>query len=382
MAYASSNFKPASRSLTEKLWRVQWLVLVLIAVVASVGVSALYSVAGGSFEPWAEQHALRVAIGLAVVIVIALVPLRLWLGLAYPAYLVALGLLALVPVIGVVQMGARRWLGAGGLQIQPAEIMKVALVLALARYYQWLAPERTSRPIWVAVPLLLIAAPAALVLRQPDLGTAILLVATGLTLMYLASVHWSYFVAGVAAIAGLAPILRTFLHDYQLRRILTFLDPERDSLGAGYHILQSKIALGSGGLNGKGFMAGTQSKLNFLPEKHTDFIFTMFAEEMGFAGSVTLLALYGVLIGLLFSMAFSVRNQFSRLLIAGSAVVLSLYVAINIAMVTGLVPVVGVPLPLVSYGGTSMSTLLIAIGLAMSAYVHRGEPMRREDLRW
>lgn len=382
MGYATTALKPASRSLTEKLWRVQWLVLLLVALIASVGVSALYSVAGGSFEPWAEQHALRVAVGLAVVIVIAMVPLRIWLGLAYPAYAGALALLLLVPLFGVMQMGARRWLGVGGLQMQPSEIMKVALVLALARYYQWLAPTRTSRPFWVAVPLMLIALPAALVLKQPDLGTSILLVATGLALMFLAGVHWTYFAAGVAGIAGLAPLLRHVLHDYQWRRIQTFLDPERDPLGAGYHILQSKIALGSGGLNGKGFMAGTQSKLNFLPEKHTDFIFTMFAEEMGFAGSVTLLAFYGVLIGLLFSMSFSVRNQFSRLLIAGSAVVLSIYVAINIAMVTGLVPVVGVPLPLVSYGGTSMSTLLIAIGLAMSAYVHRGEPMRREDLRW
>ena len=382
MTYAPTRLRPVSRSLTEKLWRVQWLLLLVIAVVASVGVASLYSVAGGSFEPWAEQHALRVAVGLAIVIMMALVPLRVWLGLAYPAYVAALGLLALVPVIGVVQMGARRWLSAGGLQIQPAEIMKVALVLALARYYHWLAPERVSRPLWVAIPLLLIALPAALVLKQPDLGTAILLAAAGLSLMFLAGVHWAYFAAGIASVVGMAPLLRHVLHDYQLRRIQTFLDPDRDPLGAGYHILQSKIALGSGGLNGKGFMAGTQSKLNFLPEKHTDFIFTMFAEEMGFAGSVTLLSLYGVLIGLLFSMAFAVRNQFSRLLVAGAAVVLSIYVAINIAMVTGLVPVVGVPLPLVSYGGTSMSTLLIAVGLAMCAYVHRGEPMRREDLRW
>ncbi len=367
-------------TLTEKLWRVQWLVLALIVLIGSVGVSALYSVAGGSFEPWAEQHALRIAVGLAAVIALSLVPVRFVLGMAYPVYFLALALLAAVPVIGIVQMGARRWIGAGGLQLQPAEIMKIAVVLALARYYQWLAPERVSRPMWVAIPLVLIAMPVAFVLKQPDLGTAILIALLGLGLMFLAGVHWAYFAGGVASVAALAPILWSYLHDYQKKRVQTFLDPDRDPLGAGYHILQSKIALGSGGLNGKGFMSGTQSQLNFLPEKHTDFIFTMFAEEMGFTGSLTLLVLYGVLIALLFAMALGARNQFSRLVIAGSSVTLAIYVAINIAMVTGLAPVVGVPLPLVSYGGTAMTTLMIAIGIAMSAHVHRSEALRRGDL--
>jgi rod shape determining protein RodA len=376
-----ADIRLTPHTLTEKLWRINWLVPVLLVLIASVGVSALYSVAGGSFEPWAEQHALRVAVGLAVVIALSLVPVRFILGVAYPAYFAALGLLAAVPLIGIVQMGARRWLGAGGVQVQPAEIMKIALVLALARYYQWLAPARVSRPLWVALPVLLIAVPVGLILKQPDLGTAILIALVGLALMFLAGVHWSYFVGGAASVAALAPILWRFLHDYQKKRIQTFLDPDRDPLGAGYHILQSKIALGSGGVNGKGFMAGTQSQLNFLPEKHTDFIFTMFAEEMGFAGSMTLLALYGILISLLISMALSARNQFSRLAISGAAVTLAIYVGINIAMVTGLAPVVGVPLPLVSYGGTAMTTLLIAIGLAMSAYVHRSEPLRRDDIR-
>jgi rod shape determining protein RodA len=375
-----SDMRTGPQTLTEKLWRVQWLVLVLIVLIASVGVSALYSVAGGSFEPWAEQHALRVAIGLAVVIAVSLVPVRFVLGAAYPAYIAALALLSAVPVLGIVQMGARRWIGVGGFQIQPAEIMKIALVLALARYYQWLAPERVSRPLWVLLPLVLIAMPVAFILKQPDLGTAILIALLGLGLMFLAGVHWGYFAGGAASVGALAPILWPFLHDYQKKRIQTFLDPDKDPLGAGYHILQSKIALGSGGVNGKGFMSGTQSQLNFLPEKHTDFIFTMFAEEMGFSGSMTLLALYGVLIGLIFSMALTARNQFSRLAIAGAGVTMAIYVAINIAMVTGLAPVVGVPLPLVSYGGTAITTLLIAIGIAMSAHVHRTEPLRRGDI--
>jgi rod shape determining protein RodA len=379
MAFAP-HFTPAPRSLAEKLWRVQWLVLVLMAAIASIGVAALYSVAGGSFEPWAERHALRAALGLAAVLVLAMVPLRVWLGAAYPLYIAAFALLALVPIIGVLQMGARRWLSFGGFQFQPAEIMKIALIVALARYYQWLPPERVSRPLWVALPLLMIAAPTALVLKQPDLGTAVLFAVVGLALMCLAGVHWGYFIAGAASVAALLPLLWTHLHDYQRRRVLTFIDPEKDPLGAGYHILQSKIALGSGGLNGKGFMAGTQSQLDFLPEKHTDFIFTMFAEEMGFAGSAVLILLYAGLFAALMAMALRVRNQFSRLLISGSALVLAVYVVVNVAMVTGLMPVVGVPLPLVSYGGTAMATLMVAVGLAMCAYVHRGETLRREDM--
>ncbi len=374
------RFDPAPRTLADKLWRVHWLVLLMMALIASIGVVALYSIAGGSFEPWAEKHALRAALGLGLVLLLAMMPMRLWLAAAYPVYVVAFAFLAFVPVFGVLQMGARRWLSLGGMQFQPAEIMKIALIVALARYYQWLSSERVSRPLWVLIPLLMIAAPTALVLKQPDLGTAVLFATVGLALMYLAGVNWSYFAGGTAALAALLPIIWDRLHAYQRQRVLTFLDPEKDPLGAGYHILQSKIALGSGGLNGKGFMAGTQSQLDFLPEKHTDFIFTMFAEEMGFAGSAVLIALYAILFGLLFSMAFRVRNQFSRLLISGAALVLAVYVVVNIAMVTGLMPVVGVPLPLVSYGGTSMTTLMVAVGLAMCAYVHRGEHLRREDM--
>ncbi len=379
MSYVvSSGVMP--RTLSEKLWRIHWPVLLVAATIGSVGVAALYSTAGGSFEPWAERHALRVAIGLGMLIAVALTPLRIWLGLAYPTYVVALVLLAAVPIVGIEQLGARRWLGTASLSFQPSEIMKVALVAALARYYQWLPLERVSRPQWVVLPLLAIAIPVALTLKQPDLGTAMLFALLGLALLFLAGVNFFYFLGGAALVGGLAPFIWNYLHDYQKRRVLTFLDPDRDPLGAGYHITQSKIALGSGGVNGKGFMFGTQSKLNFLPEKHTDFIFTMLAEETGFVGALGLIGLYGLLLFLIVSMALSVRNQFSRLLIAGAALVIGIYVAINIGMVTGLLPVVGVPLPLVSYGGTSMLTAVFLLGLAMSAYVHRGEPMRRSDL--
>jgi rod shape determining protein RodA len=307
---------------------------------------------------------------------VALTPLRWWLNLAVPAYVIALAMLALVLLIGTEALGARRWLSIAGTTFQPAELMKVALVLMLARYYQWLGAEKVSRPQWVVLPLVLIAMPVALTLKQPDLGTAVLFAVVGLSLMFLAGVNVLYFVAGAMAAFSMAPLVWSRLHDYQKRRVEIFLDPEKDPLGAGYHITQSKIALGSGGLSGKGFMQGTQSQLNFLPEKHTDFIFTTFAEEWGFTGAIGLLGIY-VLLGLLVLwMAFSCRNQFGRLVTAGAGLIMFVYAFINIAMVMGVVPVVGVPLPLVSYGGTSMTTIMFAMAIAMCAYVNRALGLR------
>jgi rod shape determining protein RodA len=368
------------RSIAQKLMSVHWPVLIVTCIIAGIGIGSLYSVAGGQFNPWAERHALRFVIGLAMVMAIAVVGLRFWMGLAYPVYVLALGLLALVPLIGVDVLGARRWIGLAGIQFQPSELMKVALVLMLARYYQWLPGHLVSRPKWVLLPLLAILAPVVLTLKQPDLGTAVLFAAVGLALMFLAGVSSLYFIGGALAVGAAYPLIKSRLHDYQLRRIEIFLDPDKDPLGAGYHITQSKIALGSGGFAGKGYMQGTQSQLNFLPEKHTDFIFTMFGEEWGFVGVVWLLVFYGVLLMLILSMAFSCRNQFGRLLIAGAALVIFIYAFINMAMVTGLVPVVGVPLPLVSYGGTSMTTIMFGLGLAMCGFVHRNTTIRRQDL--
>ena len=367
-------------TVAEKIWRVNWLLLLLICALSAVGVAALYSVAGGSFQPWSEKHALRAVAGIGLILVVSVVPLRFWLGMAYPVYGLALALLVAVFFIGTESMGAKRWIGVGGFTFQPSELMKVALVVALARYYQGLATLKVSRPFWVLIPLLGIAAPVVLVLKQPDLGTAVLFAAVGLGIMFLAGVNILYFLAGASGAVAIAPIIWANMRDYQKSRILTFLDPDRDPLGAGYHITQSKIALGSGGLSGKGFMQGTQSQLNFLPEKHTDFIFTMFAEEMGFIGSVSLLALYGALFFVLFSMAYRCRNQFSRLLVGGASIGIFIYLFINVAMVAGLVPVVGVPLPLVSYGGTSMITMMMGLGLAMCGFVHRRERLRREDM--
>lgn len=364
----------------QKLWRVSWPLLIVTALLATVGIATLYSVSGGAMRPWAEQHGLRFLIGIGGILCMAMVPPRVWMTLANPVYALALALLALVPVMGVEALGAKRWIAIAGASFQPSEVMKVGLVLALARYYQWLAPERVSRPEWVAVALALIALPVAFTLRQPDLGSAVLFSVVGLGLMYLAGVSIFYFLAGGAGFAAAAPFVWTQLHDYQRRRIEIFLNPDSDPLGAGYHITQSKIALGSGGLYGKGYMQGTQSQLDFVPEKHTDFIFTMFSEEWGFVGAMGLLALYGVLLILLVRMALRVESRFGQLAIAGSALTVFMYVFINIAMVAGLVPVVGVPLPLVSYGGTAMITIMAGLGLAMSASVHAREAPKRGAL--
>ncbi len=361
----------------QKLMRVPWLVVVVMAAIVAIGLASLYSVAGGSFSPWAERHVVRFLAGVGVMLVIAVVPRGVWLALANPAYAVSLVLVGAVLLIGTEGGGARRWLSLGGVTFQPSELMKLALILALARYYQWAGPGRVSHPLWMIAPIVLILAPVGLTLMQPDLGTAILLSAIGLAVMFLAGVHFLYFIGGAAGVAVALPYVWSMLHPYQRKRLEVFFNPETDPLGAGYHIAQSKIALGAGGLGGRGFMQGTQSQLDFLPEKRTDFIFTMFAEEWGFLGSVVLIGLFAALTMMLLVMAARCAAPFSRLVIAGTAVMIFIYTFINVAMVSGLVPVVGVPLPLVSYGGTSMLTILLAVGLSMCAYVHRGQGMPR-----
>lgn len=378
----SAMFHPAPpRIALRKLASVNWLLLAAVSALAGAGVATLYSAAGGSFHPWAEQHAVRYLAALALVLVMAMVPLRVWMHAAYPAYAAGLLLLALVPFIGVEALGAKRWLAAGSFSFQPSEIVKVALVGALARYYHQLPSRYVSWPRYVAVPLILIALPVALTLKQPDLGTAILLSLAGLALMFLAGVSPLYFAAGGAVALASLPLALKSLHGYQLKRLEIFLDPGKDPLGAGYHIAQSKIALAAGGLNGQGYMLGTQSRLQFLPESHTDFILAMLGEEWGFTGTAGLLALFALVIALSIIMALRVGSKFGRLLVAGFALLLFVYAAINTAMVTGMAPVVGVPLPLVSYGGTSMLTLMVSLGLAMSANVHARERLRPDDFR-
>jgi rod shape determining protein RodA len=276
-------------------------------------------------------------------------------------------------------MGAQRWIDLRFFQLQPSEVMKIALVLALARYFHTLNFEDIGRIGYLVVPVLMVVAPVMLILRQPDLGTAIMLAAGSAVIFFLSGVRWWKFVlVGMAGLASI-PVAWNFLHEYQKKRILTFLDPEKDPLGSGYHILQSKIAMGSGGMTGKGFIRGTQSHLNFLPEKQTDFIFTMLAEEFGLLGGLALIGLYAMIMIYGFAIAVRARSQFARLVGMGVITTFSLYVFINIAMVMGVIPVVGVPLPLVSYGGTAMLTVMIGFGLLMNVYVHRDTRIGR---RW
>ena len=377
----TTALKEVERTLVTKLWNISWFLVFLICILASVGVAMLFSAADGSFEPWASRHMIRFAFGMGLLLVVALVDIRLWLRYAYPIYFIALLLLAVVEVTGTVSMGARRWIELGSLHWQPSEPMKIALVLALARYFHGLTVEDIRRFTNLIVPLAMVLAPVMLVLRQPDLGTAFLLVLGGAAVFFLAGARlWLFVATGVLALASM-PLVWRFLHLYQKQRILTFLDPESDPLGAGYHILQSKIALGSGGIAGKGFLQGTQSHLDFLPVKQTDFIFTTLAEEFGIIGGLLLLSLYAIVLAYGLLIALRSRNQFGRLLGMGVSATFFLYLFMNIAMVTGLVPVVGVPLPLVSYGGTAMVTLLIGLGLLMNVQIHRETQIPRRPGR-
>ncbi|HEY4136213.1 MAG TPA: rod shape-determining protein RodA [Alphaproteobacteria bacterium] len=366
-----SSSHSSQMTLPQKFLQLNWGLIFLLLLVSSVGFAMLYSAAGGDFQPWAVRQMMRFATGLGLMVLVAMVDLRIWMRYAYLIYGVGLLMLIWVDVAGVVGMGAQRWINIGPLSLQPSEIMKVAIVLVLARYFHGLSHEQVGRPQYLVWPLLLIAMPSGLVLVQPDLGTAAMLVMTSGMLFLLAGVRLWKFAVLIAAGGGALPIVWGFMRDYQRQRILTFMNPENDPLGSGYHILQSKIALGSGGIFGKGFLEGSQAHLNFLPEKQTDFIFTMLAEEWGIVGGLTLLALYTLIIVYGYAIALRSRSQFGRLLALGLTSMFFLYVFINVAMVMGLLPVVGVPLPLVSYGGTSMLTLLFSFGLIMGVYIHR-----------
>lgn len=357
--------------IAEKLWYVSWALVFIIFLVASVGFLMLYSAAGGNLSPWADRQIFRFGIGLCFLFVCALIDVRHFMRYAYIAYAVSLALLIGVELKGEVGMGAQRWIDLGFFRLQPSELMKIAMILTLARYFHGADFDEVRSVSFLFVPILLVTVPVLLVLRQPDLGTALLLVMGTGALLFMAGVRiWIFAFAGFSALAFI-PVAWSMLREYQKNRVLTFLNPSNDPLGTGYHITQSKIALGSGGVFGKGYMQGTQSHLNFLPEHQTDFIFTMLGEEIGMIGGIGLLALYGLIIAYGYAIALRCRHQFGRLVAMGVICNFFLYVFINIAMVMGLIPVVGVPLPLVSYGGTAMITLMIGFGILMSAYVHR-----------
>lgn len=370
-------FRRSDMTLKEKLLHLSWSYVFFIFCIAAVGIVMLYSAANGSWDPWASRQAIRFVAGFMGLLFVALVDIRIWMRYAYFFYFGALILLIAVEVRGQTGMGAKRWIDMGFFILQPSELMKITLILALARFFHGSSFEDIQRTTYLFRPLLLMGVPAALVLKQPDLGTALMLLMVGASMFFLVGVQmWKF---GLLTGLGLAsiPIGWQFLHTYQKKRVLTFLNPENDPLGAGYHIMQSKITLGSGGLFGKGFLQGSQSHLNFLPEKQTDFIFTMLAEEFGMIGGVTLLLLYLILIAYGYIIALRCTNYFGRLMAVGVTTNLFLYVFINIAMVMGLIPVVGVPLPLISYGGTVMLTLMAGFGLVLCAHIHKDVQISR-----
>ena len=361
-----------------KVFYVNWSLYLLICACATIGWLMLYSISGGDMQQWAEPQMKRFGVGMVLSLAICFTPIWFWRSMSAAAYIATFALLLVVYFFGAVGMGAQRWIDFGFVRLQPSEFMKVSLIMMLATYYDWLDDRKVSRLPWVTLPVAMILAPAVLVLMEPNLGTTLMLVVAGASVMFAAGVSLWYFGAVIgligAGVAGVFLLRGTpwqFLYDYQYRRIDTFLDPSADPLGAGYNILQAKIALGSGGMAGKGFMQGTQSRLNFLPEKHTDFIFTTLGEEFGFVGAISLLTVYAAILIFLFWAAMQNKDRFSSLLLIGIAVNFFLYLAVNLAMVMGMAPVVGVPLPFLSYGGSATLVLLLAFGLAQSAIVHR-----------
>ena len=369
----SALTRPGERDrLIVKISEIDWTFGLVLALIAGAGALMMFSVAGSSWDPWAAKHLIRFGLCFALMIALAVVSLRVWFVMAYPIYGVGMLMLVAVEAIGDVRMGAQRWLDLGFMSFQPSEIMKVGIVLALARFYHGMSAESAKLSWWLLVPAAMIGAPVLLVAHQPDLGTAMLIALTGGAIMVLAGLSWRIIGAIVTSVlVAIPPMVMFVMHDYQRKRVMTFLNPESDPSGSGYHILQSKIALGSGGLLGKGYGLGSQSQLNFLPEKHTDFIFATLAEEFGFVGCISVLTLYAVVIFMALRTAYISHSHFGRLAAAGSTATFAFYVLINGAMVMGLAPVVGVPMPLLSYGGTVMLTVMIGFGLVQSVRVHR-----------
>lgn len=359
-------------SVADKLLEVNWGLVLLIALIAAAGIAMLYSVAGGQFQPWALRQMGHFVLGMLVLVMAAMIDIRVWMSLAYPAYAVALLLLVAVEVVGHMGMGAQRWIAIGPIELQPSELMKITLVLALARFLHGKSMEDVSKPLPLAIGLGMIALPAVLVFLQPNLGTTLIIIMDGCALLFLAGLSWWWIGPTLLGIAAAIPLAWQFvLHDYQKARVETFLDPAADALGKGWNITQAKIAIGSGGIAGKGFLEGTQSRLNFLPEKQTDFIWTSFCEEFGFVGALALLILFATVIFYGVQTAMSARSQFGRLVAMGIVLNFFFYIMINGMMVMGLIPVVGIPMPLLSYGGSAMITVMLGFGILMSVHIHR-----------
>lgn len=362
-------------TLFERFRRLNWGIITLLCAIAFVGVLMHFSVSSGAWTDMPLTHGMRFGILLIVAVLAAMfLDARFWLAIAYPLYGIALILLVGVELIGETRMGAQRWLSLGPVSLQPSEFMKIAIVLALARYYHQLDPRKSGTVLWAIPAFLMIAVPVGLVMHQPDLGTSLMILFAGICVMFLGGLLWRIIAAGaLVAVGGAIFAYSSILHEYQRDRVNVFLGITDDPLGAGYHVMQSKIAVGSAGLFGRGYLQGTQSQLDFLPEKHTDFIFTMIVEEFGLVGGAVVLGLFAALMALAMQVALRARSLFGKLTAAGMAATLACYVFINTAMVIGLVPVVGIPLPLLSYGGTAMVTLMVGFAIVLSIDLHRDQ---------
>jgi rod shape determining protein RodA len=367
----------SEHGIMHKVKQLNWVLIFLILALASIGFAALYSAAGGNLSPWASRQMARFGIGFIAMLVIALVDIRWWFRFAWPSYFIGLGLLVIVEIMGRTGGGAERWIDLGFMQIQPSELMKIAVIMVMARYFHSASRDDMRRIFFLIPALIIMLAPVGMVLLQPNLGTALMIMMNTAAMLFMAGAPIWMFFTGIAAACAAIPVAWHFIHDYQKQRVLTFLNPESDPLGAGYHITQSKIAIGSGGISGKGFLNGSQSHLNFLPEKQTDFIYTLWVEEFGLIGGIFVLILLALMFTYGIWMAVRIKHNFGRYLCLALIINFSLYAFINIAMVMGLIPVVGIPLPLVSYGGTSMLAVMIGFGLMMSCHLYRDSKVTR-----
>ena len=365
------------RFIIKRLANLPMPMVVLVSLVSMIGVVMLYSAAQGSLEPWAGRHFTRFLVGFICMITVATIDIRFWFRNAYIIYVFALAFLAMVEVMGFIGMGAQRWVNIAGVNFQPSEIMKIAVVLALARYFHSLHLNNIQKLSILVIPGILVIVPVVLILKQPNLGTAVVTAMVAVAIFFMSGINIRKFV--IAGIAGGAclPVIWNYMHDYQKKRVLTFLDPEADPLGAGYNIIQSKIAIGSGGIFGKGFLQGSQSQLSFLPEKQTDFIFTMLTEEFGLIGGLGIIIIYASIIILGIRIAVQCDSHFGKLAAFGIVTAMFMHVFINMAMSMGMIPVVGVPLPLLSYGGSNLIATLIGIGFVLNAHVHRETHVER-----
>jgi rod shape determining protein RodA len=364
-------WREGSLGIAGKVWQTNWFYLLLICCLAAVGYVALYTAAGGSPQPYAQKQLVRFFIGLVLMIALAMTDIRIIAKWSWWLYALGIVLLLVVARYGHVGKGAQRWISIGGFQLQPSELMKIFLALALAHWFHRASYEQVGKLMFLVPPALAVLLPVGLILKEPNLGTAVITGTIGAAIFLAAGVRWWKFVLVIGGLAGALPLAYHHLHDYQRQRIITFMHPERDPLGTGYNIIQSKIALGSGGMLGRGFLNGSQGNLDFLPEKQTDFIFDLIAEQFGLVGSLSVLFLLLLIVlgGML--IALRCRHQFGRLVALGISVDLFLYVFVNIAMVMGAIPVGGVPLPLISYGGSVLITAMLAFGILMSVHVHR-----------